>query len=281
MNEDNPDTQSFEKLMGAMYRSHPVCHPILGTRKSISAITPQVLEQAHKAFYRPDNMLLCVIGDIDPEQVCRTAMEVLPEKQENQVEALRSWEEEMTCPNALVTDTMEVAMPTFQLGFKCEPLGRGVEAVRQEILADLAAEALFGESSALYLKMYEDGLIDSAFGGGFETIEGMAILSASGDSDHPEQVRDAIVQQAQRIVSEGIEEKDFLRMKRSAMGRRIRDLDSFDSTCFRMCAYYFSGFDYFEFPEIYSQIQVSQVQEFLQRVVTPERCSLCVIYPKA
>ena len=172
-------------------------------------------------------------------------------------------------------------MPTFQLGFKCEPLGWGVEAVRQEILADLAAEALFGESSALYLKMYEDGLIDSAFGGGFETIEGMAILSASGDSDHPEQVRDAIVQQAQRIVSEGIEEKDFLRMKRSAMGRRIRDLDSFDSTCFRMCAYYFSGFDYFEFPEIYSQIQVSQVQEFLQRVVTPERCSLCVIYPKA
>ena len=69
-------------------------------------------------------------------------------------------------------------------------------------------------------------------------------------------------------------------MKRSAMGRRLRDLDSFDSTCFRMCAYHFSGFDYFRFPSIYQQIQVDEVLEFLERVIQPERCSLSVIYPK-
>ena len=171
-------------------------------------------------------------------------------------------------------------MPTFQLGFKCEPLGRGEEAAKQEILADLAAEALFGESSSLYLRMYEDGLIDSAFGGGFETIEGMAILTASGDSDQPEAVRDAILQEARRLCREGIPPEDLLRMKRSALGRRIRELDSFDSTCFRLCAYYLSGFDYFEFPKLYQQIEVSHIQEFLNRVVTAQRCSLTVIYPK-
>jgi predicted Zn-dependent peptidase len=143
----------------------------------------------------------------------------------------------------------------------------------------LAAEALFGESSALYLQMYEDGLIDSSFGGGFETIDGMAMLTASGDSDDPYAVRDVILQRAKTLLDSGIAEKDFLRMKRSALGRRIRDLDSFDSTCFRLCAYHFSGFDYFDFPRVFKSITVDEILAFIRQVVTEQRCCLSVITP--
>ena len=170
-------------------------------------------------------------------------------------------------------------MPMFQVGFKAEPLERGQEAVRQELIGDLAAEALFGESSRLYLRLYEEGLIDSAFGGGFETVEGMAMLTAFGDSDDPEAVLEAIMEEARQIADQGIPETDFLRMKRSAMGRRIRELDSFDSTCFRICAYHFSGFDYFRFPEVYEQLNRNEIQAFLQRVVTQDRTSMACIYP--
>ena len=174
---------------------------------------------------------------------------------------------------------MDIAMPMFQIGFKCEPTGRGEEAIRQEIVGDLAAEALFGESSELYLRLYEEGIIDSSFGGGFETIDGMALLLCSGDSYESDRVRDALIEQAQKIVREGIPEDAFLRMKRSAFGRRIRDLDSFDSTCFRLCAYHLSDFDYFDFPEVYSRVEPGEVQEFLRRVVRAERCSLSLINP--
>ncbi len=76
-------------------------------------------------------------------------------------------------------------MPTFHLAFKCEPLTHGDAAIREEMVADLAAEALFGESSELYLRLYEEGIIDSSFGGGFETVDGCAMLLCSGDSDDP------------------------------------------------------------------------------------------------
>ena len=68
-------------------------------------------------------------------------------------------------------------------------------------------------------------------------------------------------------------------MKRSALGRRIRGLDSFDATCFRVCAYHFSDFDYFRFPEVYRQITAKEICAFLDRVVRPERCSLSIIEP--
>ena len=279
MNEDSPETQIFELLMDAMYQQHPVRVPILGTRESIAQITPQVLEDCHRAFYRPSNMLLCVVGDVDPARVCDLAAQLLPPAPESSVTACRQWQEDMTVTTPFVSKHMDVAMPTFQLGFKCEQPGSGAEAVRRELIGDLAAEVLFGESSSLYLQMYEEGLIDTSFGGGFETIDGMAMLSAYGDSDDPEQVKNAILARAKEILRSGICPEDFLRMKRSILGRRIRDLDSFEATCFRICAYHFSGFDYFSFPEIYSQVEAADVCEFIERVVVPERCALCVIYP--
>ena len=279
MDADAPESRVFQNLMKIMYREHPVQVDVLGTLDSIARITPQVLHDCHRAFYHPGNMLLTVVGDVDPEEVERIALSRLGCEPAPKVEQSRVWNEEMTCESSFVEANMEVAMPMFQIGFKCEPLGKGEEAIREEMVADLAAEALFGESSALYLRLYEEGIIDSAFGGGFETIDGMALLTISGDSETPEVIRDALLEQARVLVREGLEEQAFLRMKRSAMGRRIRDLDSFSATCFRLCAYHFSGYDYFRFPELYETITAGDILAFLDRVVTEQRCALSVINP--
>ncbi len=281
MNEDSPENRVFEMLMELLYASHPISQPILGTRESIARITPEILDRCHRAFYRPENMVLCVVGDVDPEAVVALAQARLPGSGGPAVTRVDAWPEAMTPVAAHREAEMEVAMPMFQLAFKCEPLDRGYEAIRREVIGDLAAEALFGESSELYLKMYTQGLIDSAFGGGFETVDGMAMLTASGDSEDPQAVLDAIVAQGEKLAREGVTEEAFLRMKRSALGRRIRELDSFDTTCFRLCAYHFSDYDYFDFPEIYNDIRREELQDFLGRVVRRERSALAVIRPQA
>lgn len=277
MNEDDPGTRVFETLMTLLYRRHPIRVPILGTAESIAAITPEILYDCHRAFYHPANMILCVVGDVDPDRVARLAETVTPSGPAG--EKLRDWDEPMTPAAPYAAQEMEVAMPTFCLGFKCEPAPPGEAAVRQEIVGDLAAEALFGESSALYLQLYEQGLIDSSFGGGFETVDGMAMLTCSGDSDDPRAVRDAVVARAAQLASEGVAEADFLRMKRSALGRRIRDLDSFDATCFRVCAYHLTGFDYFRFPGLYRDVTAAEIAAFLGRVARADRCALSVVTP--
>ena len=279
MNQDAPDSVIFENLMVSMYEQHPIRIPILGTSQTIRDITAETLHTCHRAFYTPGNMLLCVVGDVDPEEVKALALEVLGSEKKEVGKKHPIPAESMVTPEKDTCRVMEVAMPMFNLAFKCEPIGQGDDAIRQEMVADLAAEALFGESSELYLRLYEEGIIDSSFGGGFETIDGCAMLMCSGDSDWPEKVRSAILQQAETIAAEGIDETAFLRMKRSALGRRIRQLDSFDGTCFRVCAYHFSGFDYFRFPEVYRSIEAKEIAAFLGTVVKRERCSLSVINP--
>ena len=279
MNADNPDSQIFEKLMPALFENHPVRVPILGTCETIREITPENLYLCHRAFYNPANMILCVVGDVDPEAVARIAEEILPQEKTSVGQKKMEWPETMDRPYETVTDRMEVAMPMFHLGFRCESAPNGPESIRQEVVGDLAAEALFGESSRLYLELYEDGLIDSSFGGGFECLDGCSMLLCGGDSDEPDTVCDAILAEAERIAREGVAEEDFLRMKRSALGRRIRELDSFDSTCFRLCAYHMSGVDYFCFPEVYRQVEAWEIQQFLAETVRPGRGAVATLYP--
>lgn len=280
MNEDAPETRVFENLMKLLYGNHPIRVPILGSRESLRQMTPQWLEICHRAFYTPANMMLCVVGDVDAAEVVALAEEILGTERRPAGKKLRLWQEKMAVGTEAVNDSMEVAMPMFQMSFKAEPAGSGKAAMETEIVGDLAAEALFGESSQLYLELYEKGLIDSSFGGGFESVDGCAMLTCGGDSVDAPAIRQAILERAQELIKTGISESDFLRMKRSAMGRRIRDLDSFDSTCFRLCAYHFEGFDYFDFPAVYAGVQKEQVLEFLSRVVTKERCALSIIEPK-
>ncbi len=279
MNLDAPDSQVFERLMTAAYETHPIRVPILGTSETIREITPEVLHTCHRAFYTPGNMMLCVVGDVDPEEVKTIALEVLGTEKRPVGQKKNNWAEPLTCPERFTQCAMEVAMPTFSLAFKCDPLPKGEAGIRQEIVAELAAEALFGESSELYLRLYEQGLIDSAFGGGFETIDGCAMLMISGDSEDPEAIRRAILDQAEKLCREGVPEESFLRLKRSALGRRIRGLDSFDATCFRLCAYRFAGFDYFDFPELYQAVTEAELRAFLARVVKEEHSSLSVVVP--
>ncbi len=279
MSADEPGSRAFENLMTVLYERHPIRIPVLGTVESIAGITPQLLHLCHRAFYNPANMLLCIVGDVDAQQVADIARQVLGDERRPLAEKADFPEEQLHYVQPLVEEEMPIAMPTFSLAMKAWCPEKGEAAIRREIIGDLAAEALFGESSQLYLQLYRDGLIDSSFGGGFDTVDGCAMLSCGGDSDDPQAVRDAILARGAQLARQGIEEADFRRMKRSAMGRRIRDLDSFDATCFRLCAYRMSEFDYFRFPELYDSIEIKEVQEFLAQVVQSEGCSLSVIYP--
>ena len=279
MSLDEPGSRVFENLMPALYRHHPIRVPVLGTQEDIERITPDLLRLCHRAFYNPANMLLCVVGDVDANEVAAIARRVLGDGARPMADKDDFPREELRHQQPLVEAWMPIAMPVFSMAIKATCPEKGEAAIRREIIGDLAAEALFGESSALYLQLYRQGLIDSSFGGGFDTVDGCAMLSCGGDSDEPAAVRDAILARGREIARQGIDEADFLRMKRSAMGRRIRDLDSFDATCFRLCAYRMSEFDYFRFPELYDSIEASEVQAFLAEVVRPEGCSLSVIYP--
>ena len=280
MIEDNPEWQVYKQLMQALYHTSPARTPVAGSVESISHITAQTLYDCHKAFYTPANMCLVVVGDVKPERIIASANQILPAKSGPLIRRDYGAEEELTAAEHFVSAAMEVSMPTFLVGFKCPPQHGGEQQHRFTAIGELACDVLMGESSPLYARLYAEGLINGSFGAAFDLLPGASYVYAGGDSKDPQAVAEAILAEAQRLVSQGMDGDYYRRVVNANFGAALKALNSFESIAVSMAEGCFQDYDPYRFPEVYDSITVEDVLDFLRQNMTRDHMALSVITPK-
>ena len=280
MVEDNPEWQVYQQLMECLYKESPARVSVAGTVESIREITADTLYHCHKAFYTPANMILCVIGDVDPEAVAALAEEILP-KESGPAIPRDYGEEDSLLPACRERELrMEVSMPQLMAGYKCAPVPKGPEQLRLGLIGDMACDILFGDSSPLYTRLYEEGKVNGSFGGNFDMLPGVAYLYVGADTNYPREVHEAVTAEAERLAREGIDEDYYQRIRRACYGQLIRSLNSFETIAVSAAEGCFNGYDYYTFPEIFASITKADVEQFLRENVTRERTAAVILYPK-
>jgi zinc protease len=63
----NPVFVFYTKLLAAMYKGSPMADPGLGTRPTFDKTTAAMLKKFHDEWYAPNNAILIVVGDVDPQ----------------------------------------------------------------------------------------------------------------------------------------------------------------------------------------------------------------------
>ena len=281
MMEDTPDWQIYASLMECLYEKSPARFSVAGTVESIRRITAQTLYDCHRAFYTPGNMVLCVVGNVDAQRVAAIARDVLPSQSGPAIPRDYGAQESPAPARRAFTQSMEVSMPQFLAGYKCDTPPEGAAQLRLGMIGDLACDILFGDSSPLYSRLYEQGLINDSFGGNFDILPGAAYLYVGGDSNDPRAVHAAVTEEAQRLGREGIDEGFYQRIRRAAYGQMVRSLNSFENIAIAQAEGVFHGYDYYDFPAIFSSIAKADIEDFLRRSVTEERTAISIITPKA
>ena len=69
--ETSPGGRLMQEFYAAAYRVHPYGVPVIGHMSDIQRYTRAQIAEYHRRFYRPNNAVLGVVGDIDPERVLR------------------------------------------------------------------------------------------------------------------------------------------------------------------------------------------------------------------
>lgn len=280
MIEDNPEWQVYKRLMQALYHTSPARTSVAGSVESIRQITAQTLYDCHKAFYTPANMCLVVVGDVDADRVLETARRILPRTSGPDIPRDHGPAEELTAAQAEVSCTMEVAMPTFLMGFKCAPQDDGPEQMRATAVGELACDLMMGESSPLYARLYSQGLINGSFGASYDILPGASYVYAGGDSKDPHAVAQAILAEARRLTAEGLDEAYYRRIVNANFGAALRALNSFESIAVSMVEGCFRRYDPYRFPEVYDGITQQDVLDFIRDSFAESRMALSIVYPK-
>lgn len=67
--DDTPEELIYDLLSGVTFKGHALSKPILGTKKSVSQLTPQMVTDYFNTYYRPENIVVAVSGNFNEEEV--------------------------------------------------------------------------------------------------------------------------------------------------------------------------------------------------------------------
>jgi zinc protease len=66
---NNPDARLAEQIMAALYLNHPYGRPVIGWHQEIEKLDRQDALAFYKRFYAPNNAILVIAGDVDPDDI--------------------------------------------------------------------------------------------------------------------------------------------------------------------------------------------------------------------
>ena len=71
--ENNPLYRFSEAVQRAFWQTHPYSRPITGTEEEIMSLTPEDVKSIYRDYYAPNNAILVIAGDIEPDMAYNLA----------------------------------------------------------------------------------------------------------------------------------------------------------------------------------------------------------------
>ncbi|MDY5627137.1 MAG: pitrilysin family protein, partial [Clostridia bacterium] len=163
MYDDDGEWRVMFNLLSALYKDFPVRIDIAGTIESISHIQPDVLYKCYNTFYDPSNMVLCVAGDVDEENVLKITDKIMGDKiTGSKAKSVYPSEQESVFKKK-IEQKLSVSAPIFDIGFKDTDKMSGNDILKNEIAVKIILSSVASKSSDLYERLYNDGLINDEF----------------------------------------------------------------------------------------------------------------------
>lgn len=281
---DMPDTRLMCNLLENLYHCHPVRLEIGGTVESIKEIDKTVLQQCHRTFYHPNNMIAVFAGDIDRDIIIKQLQKYLSgmhkecdSKGNNRIER-KIIEEPPEIRNRKTDIKMAVNRPRILIGYKDNKIGLKEEKLLyQSMITDIMLDCLLGKSSALYSRLYNDGIIDESFSFGYEVHPTYGLTVIGGETDNPDELYDRILSGIQQARKNRIKKRDIERIKRKYLGKFIRLFDSLEHISGLFTYYYFNKLRLFETPHYIKKISTKDILLRLDECLAEKQHAISII----
>jgi predicted Zn-dependent peptidase len=277
MYDDSAEWRVMFNLLGALYHTHPVKIDIAGTVESISHITAELLHKCYNAFYNLANMTLCIAGDVSTEEIMEVVDRVIKPATPNQVSSVFDPEPE-SIVKPRVESQLSVSVPIFNFGFKDIP-AQGKEAAEKEALTDILLEIICGDSSPLYRRLYDSGLINADFTMQYFSGRSFASTIIAGESHDPDAVMAEFLKEVALLQKDGIDRQKFETAKRATYGHLAAAYDSIENIANNLASCRFLGLSPFDTIDAIAGADYERAQERLKNHFVAERCALSVISP--
>lgn len=295
MYNDMAGFRVYDNLMNNLYRVHPARISIGGTVESVRSITPELLQACYRTFYRPENMVLAICGDLEQEiGRIMDALKLSPYLKGRQAEPEISRlmpAEPPEINNYSKEERMPVSASTLLIGYKETKTGLdGIPLLEQNIMTDMLLDIIFGKSGPLYSRLYEDRLIDDRFGCGYSSHRTYGFTVISGETDRPDELYRRLMSELSELASDKIcGRRELENQKRKMIGKFTWLFNSPMAIASVFAGYYFAGIfkktnpgpEIYRMSKLIKKVTLSGLQERFRMHLAPKYHAISIIRPEA
>jgi zinc protease len=229
--DNDPSSLLQEQMMAALYRNHPYGTPVIGWDHEIAQLDREDALTFYKRFYAPDNAILIVAGDVDPDEVAVLAKETFGKIPGNGKPIARARPAEPE-HDASVTVTLEdprAGRTTVQRLYIAPSYASGQpgEAEALDLLARIMAN---GSTGRIYKSLVVDKHV-AASAGGWYSDSGIdhgriGFYAIAGEDDTPEEMDAAIDDVIEEVRENGVTQAELDRARAGLLAEYIYTSDS-------------------------------------------------------
>ncbi len=277
MYDDMPSWRVMFNMLERMYFKHPVKIDIAGTVDSIAEINADLLYKCYETFYRPSNMFICIVGNVNTDKILKAVESSGFEDEPSDI--LRGdFEEPQGVVGNYIEEEAEVTLPVFCLGYK-QHIKTPYRRLKSKVCVSMLLGILCGDSSPLFADLTKRGLINDEFSAEYFNGNGYASVIFEGESDNPKAVAKAIKEEIHRLREKGIDKKLFSAVKCGMYGDAVRRFNSVSTMAMQLVDGAVFGYDIFEELRLLKTVTCEDVYKRLD-IFDDENAVLSVINPK-
>jgi zinc protease len=284
--EDRPSGKVFEQFNAVAWRASPYRNPIIGWMNDIKHLSLEDLAAWYERYYAPNNAILVVVGDIDPEAVFEMAKTHFGGFEPMEIPALKPFVEPEQSGETRVTVSVPAKQPFVLLGYKAPVIGRAEEDWEPYALYVLSSVLDGGNSARLSRELVRGSAIAASAGAsysGYSRLESMFTLSATPTDEHTiADVEKALREQIRRLREEAIDPAELNRVVTQAVAGKVFEADSLFYQAMEIGMLETIGLDWRLATEEIARLKAvtpEQVQAVAQRYLVDQNLTVAVLDP--
>jgi predicted Zn-dependent peptidase len=264
--EDSPTGRYWESLMGLFYEAHPFRLPTIGYPSNIRNLTREMADEHYRKYYKPNNAILVLAGDIDPASALegiRKYFGGIPRGAEFPPVVV---EEPQQIGEKRMTVHKNDAKPRYDLMFHTPGFDN------PDLYAlDIVEGVLSGKSGRLYRKLVKDQKIalNASGGNGLDKYTSNFSVSVDLDGGDPQldKVEKAVWDVLYDLGQKPITDRELTRAKNQVVARTLRQLLDKEELATELAFWEMrGGWDYInKFPEGVERVTARQVQDVCKK----------------
>lgn len=284
--EDKPRSLTFEQFNATAFTASPYRHPTIGWMNDLNNLTVKDLEQWYRRWYAPNNAVLVVVGDVQPDKVYALAKKYFGRLSPSAIPELKPRIEPEQDGERRMVVRQPAELPYLIAGYHVPVLNNADpewEAYALEVLTGILSS---GRSARLPARLVRGKQIAAGVSAGYDLYsrqDDLFILSGTPARGHDvTELEQALEQEIESLKNEPVSEQELERIKAQVVASDVYEKDSVFYQAMQMGILETVGLGWQtmeEYREKVNAVTAEQIQAVARKYLRQENRTVAILDP--